>query len=26
MFAYPEAMDGTPLLSAPAEIEEPELV
>ena len=26
VFEYPEAMDGTPLVSAPTEIEEPELV
>ena len=26
LFEYPEAVDGTPLVSAPKEIEEPELV
>jgi lysine 2,3-aminomutase len=26
IFEYPEAVDGTPLVAAPAEIEEPELV
>jgi hypothetical protein len=26
IFEYPEAADGTPLLPAPREIEEPELV
>jgi len=26
IFEYPEAEDGTPLVSAPTEIEEPELV
>jgi len=26
VFEYPEAIDGTPLVAAPREIEEPELV